>query len=236
MEMGFGREKSEDELKKYGTIEKVLEMFPLGFHDRKLLLGSLSISDEEMINTNVPNRFKATLIPSSKINPKPLKSDSTVHIVAPQQPVPRQLYPVWVGNVTKRVTKELLLNYFQRAGPIYSMRILSERYCAFINYSSKEAAERAFKLLQGLEIEGTKFVLQLKHPDHATKPPGAILKGPPKVSTTTSDANPDGRDAVKLPQSLECHFWRTASCANGNNCRFQHIPEHKGIDITKEKK
>nr|XP_014353339.1 PREDICTED: uncharacterized protein LOC102359927 isoform X1 [Latimeria chalumnae] len=67
-----------------------------------------------------------------------------------------------------------LRTVFGTAGPIYGIRMLYDRYCAFVNFGSKEAAEKAFDTLQGLEVDGTKLVLQLKHPDHAAKTAGGL--------------------------------------------------------------
>ncbi|XP_073418878.1 tetratricopeptide repeat protein 31 isoform X2 [Dendrobates tinctorius] len=84
------------------------------------------------------------------------------------KPVPAcsALYPVWVGNITSRITEDVLRSQFAVFGAIHSLRILYSRTCAFINFSSKHAAEAAFRSLQGLNIEGTTFVLQLRNPEH----------------------------------------------------------------------
>ncbi|XP_077136588.1 tetratricopeptide repeat protein 31 isoform X2 [Ranitomeya variabilis] len=84
------------------------------------------------------------------------------------KPVPASstLYPVWVGNITGKITEDVLRSQFAVFGAIHSLRILYSRTCAFINFSSKHAAEAAFRALQGLNIEGTTFVLQLRNPEH----------------------------------------------------------------------
>ncbi|XP_074848230.1 tetratricopeptide repeat protein 31 isoform X2 [Carettochelys insculpta] len=84
----------------------------------------------------------------------------------------RAWFAVWVGNVTPRITQKVLRGCFELFGPIHSIRLLPEKHCAFVNYTRKEAAEAAYAALQGAEVEGTKLVLQLKHPAHATPPPG----------------------------------------------------------------
>ncbi|XP_062991909.1 tetratricopeptide repeat protein 31 isoform X2 [Elgaria multicarinata webbii] len=90
-------------------------------------------------------------------------------------PAPRALgrewFAVWVGNLTPKVTEEVLLRYFQPFGPIDSIRQLPRKSCAFVNYSRREAAEAAYAALQGVEVDGSKLLLQLKHPVHATPPP-----------------------------------------------------------------
>ncbi|XP_069601097.1 tetratricopeptide repeat protein 31 [Ranitomeya imitator] len=92
-------------------------------------------------------------LPTAKPAAKPVPTSST-------------LYPVWVGNITSRITEDVLRSQFAVFGAIHSLRILYSRTCAFINFSSKHAAEAAFRALQGLSIEGTTFVLQLRNPEH----------------------------------------------------------------------
>ncbi|XP_061439750.1 tetratricopeptide repeat protein 31 isoform X1 [Rhineura floridana] len=95
---------------------------------------------------------------------------------AAQIPV-REWFAVWVGNLTPNITQEVLLRCFQPFGPIDSIRCLPRRFCAFVNYTRKEAAEAAYAALQGVEVEGSKLVLQLKHPVHATPPPAKVPSG-----------------------------------------------------------
>ncbi|XP_073506185.1 tetratricopeptide repeat protein 31 [Phyllobates terribilis] len=85
------------------------------------------------------------------------------------KPVPASstLYPVWVGNITSKITEDVLRSQFAVFGAIHSLRILYSRTCAFINFTSKNAAEAAFRALQGLNIEGTTFLLQLRNPEHS---------------------------------------------------------------------
>nr|XP_020650800.1 tetratricopeptide repeat protein 31 isoform X1 [Pogona vitticeps] len=113
---------------------------------------------------------------------------------AAQAPI-RECFAVWVGNLTPRVTEEVLLRYFQPFGPIHSMRHLPRKFCAFINYTQQEAAEAAYATLQGVELEGSKLLLQLKHPVHATPPHTKVhassqqpLRGEPLRSPPTSSA------------------------------------------------
>ncbi|XP_053110556.1 tetratricopeptide repeat protein 31 [Hemicordylus capensis] len=83
----------------------------------------------------------------------------------------REWFAVWVGNLTPRITQEVLLHYFRPFGPIDSIRRLPRKFCAFVNYTRREAAEEAYKALQGAEVEGARLLLQLKHPVHATPAP-----------------------------------------------------------------
>ncbi|NXL54713.1 TTC31 protein, partial [Podilymbus podiceps] len=56
----------------------------------------------------------------------------------------RDCYPLWVGNITARISEEVLHRAFSRFGAIRFIRMLPERRCAFINYARKAAAEKAY--------------------------------------------------------------------------------------------
>ncbi|KAG6920765.1 tetratricopeptide repeat domain 31, partial [Chelydra serpentina] len=73
---------------------------------------------------------------------------STRQPVATAHQAREEWYAVWVGNVTPRITQRLLRSCFEGFGPIHSVRMLPEKYCAFINYTRKEAAEAAYTALQ----------------------------------------------------------------------------------------
>ncbi|KAM3831515.1 tetratricopeptide repeat protein 31 isoform 2-T2 [Vipera latastei] len=101
---------------------------------------------------------------------------ATTRLAPPAAKAPvREWFAVWVGNLAPKITQQVLLHYFQPFGPIDSIRCLPHKSCAFINYSRKEAAEAAYAALQGIEVEGRKLLLQLKHPAHATAAPRHCL-------------------------------------------------------------
>ncbi|NXP96252.1 TTC31 protein, partial [Passerina amoena] len=83
----------------------------------------------------------------------------------------RDCFPLWVGNVTSHITEKVLRCAFGRFGEIRSVRLLPGRHCAFINFRGKAEAEEAFRAMQGATVEGSKLLLQLKHPAHATPAP-----------------------------------------------------------------
>ncbi|XP_037245035.1 tetratricopeptide repeat protein 31 isoform X2 [Falco rusticolus] len=96
----------------------------------------------------------------------------------------RDCYPLWVGNITSRISERVLHSFFSRFGEIRFIRMLPERRCAFINYTQKVAAEAAYAAMQDVEVEGSRLTLQLKHPSHATPSPrwqpgevGALPRG-----------------------------------------------------------
>ncbi|NWZ49612.1 TTC31 protein, partial [Haliaeetus albicilla] len=83
----------------------------------------------------------------------------------------RDCYPLWVGNITAKISEKVLHSSFSRFGQIRFIRMLPERRCAFINYTRKKAAEAAYAAMQDAEVEGSRLALQLKHPSHATPSP-----------------------------------------------------------------
>ncbi|XP_050829958.1 tetratricopeptide repeat protein 31 isoform X3 [Serinus canaria] len=89
----------------------------------------------------------------------------------------RDCFPLWVGNVTSHITEKVLRRAFGRFGEIRSVRLLPGRHCAFINFRGKAEAEEAFRAMQGATVEGSKLLLQLKHPAHATPAPMPRAKG-----------------------------------------------------------
>ncbi|XP_040445627.1 tetratricopeptide repeat protein 31 isoform X3 [Falco naumanni] len=96
----------------------------------------------------------------------------------------RDCYPLWVGNITSRISERVLHSFFSRFGEIRFIRMLPERRCAFVNYTQKVAAEAAYAAMQDVEVEGSRLTLQLKHPSHATPSPrwqpgevGALPRG-----------------------------------------------------------
>ncbi|NXO40103.1 TTC31 protein, partial [Locustella ochotensis] len=93
------------------------------------------------------------------------------HPTLPPSHPARDCFPLWVGNVTSHINEKVLRGAFGRFGEIRSVRLLPGRRCAFINFSGKEEAEEAFRAMQGATVEGSKLLLQLKHPVHATPAP-----------------------------------------------------------------
>ncbi|XP_031435097.1 uncharacterized protein zgc:123010 [Clupea harengus] len=133
---------------------------------------------------------------------------------------------LWVGNVTTELTEKHLWELFKTCGEIDSIRVLHERFCAFVNFKTASMASRALEKLNGYGIENTRLVL--RYPDKRTQrtlPPP--LKTPPPLTTPVGASGPRRRGPVN---GDECYFWRTTGCHFGDKCRFKHIPEQLGKD------
>ncbi|NXB23974.1 TTC31 protein, partial [Rhagologus leucostigma] len=93
------------------------------------------------------------------------------HLTLPPSHPARDCFPLWVGNVTSHINEKVLRRVFGQFGEIRSVRLLPGRHCAFLNFSGKAEAEEAYRAMQGATVEGSKLLLQLKHPSHATPAP-----------------------------------------------------------------
>ncbi|CAG5136687.1 unnamed protein product [Candidula unifasciata] len=113
-------------------------------------------------------------------------------------------------------------------GQVTSVRPLPEKYCAFVNFKTKEGAGRAMHHLQGAEVDGQKLLI--KFPDNP------ISNGAgSSVTIRKNITNGATKQGLQPKQTgpvngVECHFWRTTGCAFGSDCKNKHYPKSKGID------
>ncbi|XP_076142413.1 uncharacterized protein LOC143124628 isoform X3 [Alosa pseudoharengus] len=66
---------------------------------------------------------------------------------------------LWVGNITTELTEKHLWDLFKTCGEIDSIRVLHERFCAFVNFKNASMASRALEKLNGYGIENTRLVV-----------------------------------------------------------------------------
>lgn len=128
---------------------------------------------------------------------------------------------LWVGNVTTELTEKHLRDLFKTYGEIESIRVLHERFCAFVNFKNASMASCAMEKLNGYVIENTRLVV--RYPDRRVQKSCAV----PSALLNTSAAGARRRGPVN---GDECYFWRTSGCHFGDKCHFQHIPEQRGKD------
>uniref|UniRef100_A0A8C6P4D7 Tetratricopeptide repeat domain 31 n=1 Tax=Nothobranchius furzeri TaxID=105023 RepID=A0A8C6P4D7_NOTFU len=127
---------------------------------------------------------------------------------------------LWVGNVTTEITEKHLWDLFKMHGEIESIRVLHERFCAFVNFRNANMAARAMEKLNGHCIENARLVV--RYPDRRTQ------RVPPiPLKTFLPVTQPRRRGPVN---GDECYFWRTTGCHFGDKCRYKHIPDQKGKD------
>ncbi|CAJ1067645.1 hsp70-Hsp90 organizing protein 2 isoform X2 [Xyrichtys novacula] len=143
--------------------------------------------------------------------------------VQPGSPCPS----LWVGNVTTELSEKHLWDLFKMYGDIESIRVLHERFCAFVNFKNATMAARAMEKLNGYCIENTRLVV--RYPDRRAPRilPIPLKTCPPVTQQAGAAAGPRRRGPVN---GDECYFWRTTGCHFGDKCRYKHIPEQKGKD------
>uniref|UniRef100_A0A8C7ULM0 Uncharacterized protein n=1 Tax=Oncorhynchus mykiss TaxID=8022 RepID=A0A8C7ULM0_ONCMY len=132
---------------------------------------------------------------------------------------------LWVGNVTAELTEKHLLDLFKTYGEIDSIRVLHERFCAFVNFKNANMASRAMEKLNGYSIENTRLVV--RYPDHRSQ---RLLPIPLKTSPPALQQTAAGPRRCGPVNGDECYFWRTTGCHFGDKCRYKHIAEQSGKD------
>ncbi|GAB1605880.1 protein STIP1 homolog isoform X1, partial [Argonauta hians] len=217
-EMGFTKLQAEAAILQYGTVQRALDSLLTGIVADNLNIGFGSdkeFSTVSSVNHNITINNSSCSSPSHTTKMDPTNPDG--------------LTALWVGNVLPEVSEKKLNQIFSRYGPLSSVRCLPDRFCAFINYKSKESASTAMNSLQGVECGGQKLLI--KFPDNPVINVGnvTILK--------SSTSNNGKRFRYNLPKQSgpvngnECYFWRTTGCQFGDKCHYRHCPDHKGIDL-----
>ncbi|XP_064419198.1 uncharacterized protein ZGC:123010 [Latimeria chalumnae] len=203
MESGFSRQQSVSLLREYKSVSAVLaasltlkEMF---FFINYFPVGSfLGISSPCPFFVGLSDLDPAVLLDQAELSP---------------------CCSLWVGNVTIHVKEKHLWDLFKTYGEIDSIRVLHERFCAFVNFKCPDATARALDGLQGREVENTRLVV--RYPDRRFNKLAVSAQKPAAVATSKRRGPVNGD---------ECYFWRTTGCYFGEKCRFKHIPAHRGLD------
>ncbi|XP_076599952.1 uncharacterized protein LOC143328611 isoform X2 [Chaetodon auriga] len=187
---------------------KVLQLMELGFEEGQSVLLLEKFSTVQAVLSSCSDVPRAWSPDPSVVPPGPCPS-------------------LWVGNVTTELTEKHLWDLFKTYGEIESIRVLHERFCAFVNFKNANMAARAMEKLNGFCIENTRLVV--RYPDRRTQ---RVLPIPlktclPVTQQAGAAAGPRRRGPVN---GDECYFWRTTGCHFGDKCRYKHIPDQKGKD------
>ncbi|XP_043111895.1 uncharacterized protein si:dkey-33c12.4 [Puntigrus tetrazona] len=211
MEMGLTKEQSSNALILHGTVEKALE----SFSGLSGLIPVLVPKEHEFksVKQNPQPPANFPLRPLPHYQPR-----FSMPTTSPDHRHPRELFPIWVGDLAPSITEPKIYDLFRSVGNVHSVRVLQMRHCAFVNYTRKEDCEKAIEAFHGYAIDGRTLVV--RYPDRIHTRLG--------VSRDASTDSP-GKNG-KQPD--ECYFWRTNGCIK-NGCTYKHIPENKGIDQVK---
>ncbi|CAL8377704.1 unnamed protein product [Boreogadus saida] len=116
------------------------------------------------------------VVPKAAHNPPPTVKTSQE---APKPP-PGELFPIWVGNVLPTATVSILSDLFSGVGKVHSIKLLSGKRCAFVNFTTQEPCDRAIRQYHGYDLMGSR--LCLRYPDRIPQGMGisrAALKAEP---------------------------------------------------------
>lgn len=188
---------------------KVLQLMELGF--------------EELQSVQLLEKYSTVQAVLAACSDAARTGSQDPSVVQPGSPCPS----LWVGNVTTELTEKHLWDLFKMYGEIESIRVLHERFCAFVNFKNADMAAHAMEKLNGYCVENTRLVV--RYPDRRTQrvPPILLKSCPPVSQQAGAAAGPRRRGPVN---GDECYFWRTTGCHFGDKCRYKHIPEQKGKD------
>ncbi|KAM4714339.1 uncharacterized protein FYW61_019358 isoform 2-T2 [Anableps anableps] len=194
MAHGFTREQSSNALIIHGTVDKALEVLSkLQRPPGAVLNGPLppaqlanvtGVSPVLSANTNPAPVASAQSHETSKqpLLNKPLDLVQNIPNVDNQSKLaynqavrinsdnrtPPELFPVWVGNLCFPVTEAMISKLFSKAGPVFSVKLLTIKRCAFVNFTKQEHCDEAIRRLHGYDLHGIKIAV--RYPDRI--PPG----------------------------------------------------------------
>ncbi|KAK2826706.1 hypothetical protein Q5P01_020920 [Channa striata] len=213
MEMGFSWEQSLEALKTHSTLEEAVEaLFSVNAGPAD---ASKDHTDQPVVQENDDDdEGEWTVQQTSRSRTHQIKdSDSLIQSRSTSQsPTPPsrssikpELFSIWVGSLAPAVTYTTLHELFSRVGVVYSIKMLLEHQCAFVNYIKREDCDRAIQSFNGLVVEGAPL----------------SVRYPSKFHTGLGSSH-----------KKECFFWRTTGCTR-QDCTYKHVPEHKNIDKDK---
>ncbi|XP_034419312.1 RNA polymerase II-associated protein 3-like isoform X2 [Cyclopterus lumpus] len=229
MEMGFTWAQSLEALKTHATLEQAVEA--LFGDERNPGPGDASASydntDQPVVQEENDDAGEWVVLQTNRPRMQQVKEfDALVQSRSnSQSPSPRSknsvkpdIFSVWVGSLAPAVTYLTLHELFSRAGTVYSIKMLLEHQCAFVNYTRKEDCDRAIQCINGLVVEGAPLSVRFPSKFH--------------TGLGMSRSVPSGPFTHLGLYNKECFFWRTTGCTR-QDCTFRHVPEHKNLDEDK---
>uniref|UniRef100_A0A3Q2NYG3 Si:dkey-33c12.4 n=2 Tax=Fundulus heteroclitus TaxID=8078 RepID=A0A3Q2NYG3_FUNHE len=223
MEMGFSWAQSTEALKTHATLEEAVEALfasrsgrdPEGAH----AIGDRADQPLAQEEDHEDDHGEWTVLQTTRPRTQQVRDLDCLGQIRSQSqsPTPRsrssgkpELFSVWVGTLGPAMTYPKLHELFSRVGRVYSIKMLLEQQCAFVNYTRKDECEQAIQCLNGMVVEGAPLTVRYPFKNH------------------TGEAEPFRAS----PYKKECFFWRTTGCTR-DDCTYRHIPENKNIDRDK---
>lgn len=184
MEYGFTREQSSNALIIHGTVPKALEVLsklnqrPGGALPLAQVANVSGVSPVLSASTTPAPLPQSPEAPKASLNGKPLGPVQNMSNVKDQpknilsqamkttsggKHPPQELFPIWVGNLVHSVTETLITDLFNKVGVVSSVKLLTAKRCAFINFTKQEHCDEAIRRFHGYELNGIKIAV--RYPD-----------------------------------------------------------------------
>ncbi|KAM9335480.1 uncharacterized protein ABDE67_020465 [Symphorus nematophorus] len=233
MEYGFTREQSSNALIIHGTVQKAVEVLsklnprPGAVQNgavRPAQVANVSgVSPVLSASTNAapppPQSQDAPKTPlknkplgpvqnmsNVKTQPKPVPNQATKTTNEDSRP-PQELFPIWVGNLVYSVNETTITNMFSKVGVVYSVKVLSYKRCAFVNFTKQEYCEEAIRRFNGSELNGIRIAV--RYPDRIPRGMGisqSALKADDLQDENVGQSHyGDGRNAVGSGRPVRPH-------------------------------
>lgn len=240
MEYGFTRQQSSNALIIHGTVQKALEVLsqlnqqPEAIKNgppqlpqvanvsgvSPVLSASASPAAPQSHDAPKPVPKNKPLgpvqnMPNGKSQPKPIPYQAMKTTSEASRPQNRELFPIWVGNLVYPVTETIITNLFNKAGVVHSVKVLTAKRCAFVNYTKQEDCDEAIRRFHGFELNGMKIAV--RYPDRIPHGMGfsksALKADDLQDENVGHNSYGDGRSQV----------------GSGRPVRpFRHVPNHGG--------
>nr|XP_019951383.1 PREDICTED: tetratricopeptide repeat protein 31-like isoform X1 [Paralichthys olivaceus] len=230
MECGFTREQSSNALIIHGTVDEALVVLSKLHHHPGAFQSAAPPAPQVTNITGVSPLLSANThhavagYPSQALTVKnkvigPVQNMSNIqsqHKPAPHQATkishenirpPPELFPVWVGNLSHPVAESLITNLFNKAGVVYSVKVLTNKRCAFVNFTKQEHCDEAIRRFHGFDLNGMKIAV--RYPDRI--PHGIGIS----------------RSALKADFLQNENPWQNVYGSRPPICPHRPVPEHK---------
>lgn len=220
MEYGFTLEQSSEALSTHGTVKKALEALSK-LHHRPGANQNGTLPPAQVANVSGVSPVlsaNANLAPPQskdapktapqnkplgpvqnmsnvKSQPKPAHNQATS--ATKDNTTPQELFPIWVGNLMNPVSETVIMNLFSKAGVVYSVKGLTYKRCAFVNFTKQEYCDEAIRRFHGTELHGNRIAV--RYPDRIPHGMGisrSALKAHNLQDENAGNDYVDGRNAV----------------------------------------
>lgn len=148
---------------------------------------------------------------------------------------PKGLTSLWVGNILPEVTEKMITQVFSKSGQVTSVRLLKEKFCAFVNFADKNGAARALDNQQGQELVGQKLLI--KFPDNPIVNGAQDLiikknKNATVVKAASTSVTTVTVAAVPAKVSSVASSWKTAGSGNSIAAKVPTVAAITAINAT----